>query len=225
LVFKPSIKFVDFSRANDLLGLGVKFFIIRVSAILLYQTNNVIISHLFGPEEVTPYFVAYKYFSILLMGYTIVMTPYWSAFTEAWVKKELSWIRNSVRKLLYLWVLLVFVALIMFVFSDLVFKIWIGDKVTISKSISALVAVWVILKALGGIFSHFLNGVGKIQLQLRVAFIGALANAPLAVFLGTLIGVEGILLANIALATIGIWLYPLQYKYIMSGKAKGIWNK
>ena len=222
---KPSIKFVQFSRASDLLGLGAKFFIIRVSAILLYQTNYIIISHLFGPNVVTPYYVAFNYFNILMMGYTIVMAPFWTAFTDAWVKSDINWIKNIIRKLVYFWGLLIVVAIIMLIFSDFAFEFWIGGKVKISKSISALLLIWVLLNALAGIFSQFLNGVGKIKLQLRVALIGAMANVPVAVFLGRMIGIEGVLVTNILVATVAAVLYPLQYKFILSGRARGIWNK
>jgi len=223
--FKPSIKFVHFSRATDLLGLGAKFFVIRVSAILLYQTNYIIISHTFGPDEVTPYYVVFNYFNLIMVGYTIVMAPFWSAFTDAWVKSDFNWIKNTMRKLLHIWGLMIPAALIMFILSEFAFEIWIGDKLKISKSISALLMVWVLLNALGGIFSQFLNGIGKIKLQLRVAFIGALANVPCSVFLGKMFGIEGVLYTNIVLATLAALLYSLQYKLILSGRAFGIWNK
>jgi O-antigen/teichoic acid export membrane protein len=44
---RPEIKFVDFSKAKDLFSLGAKFFIIQIAGLLLYQTNNIIISQLF----------------------------------------------------------------------------------------------------------------------------------------------------------------------------------
>lgn len=223
--YRPSFKYVDFSKARDLLNLGIKFFIIQISAVLLYQTNNIIISHLFGPAQVTPYNVAFKYFSVLMMGFSIIITPFWSAFTEAWAKREIGWIKRIMKKLIGLWGLLLFAGLVMLVSSKWVYSVWIGDKVTVPYTMSALVAAWVLLNAWNGIYSHFLNGLGKIKLQLCLGISAALINVPLALFLGNKIGITGVLLANLIVKVVGVWAYPLQYLKLIKNKATGIWNK
>ena len=223
--YRPSFKFVEFRRARNLLNLGIKFFIIQIAVVLLYQTNNIIIAQLFGPAEVTPYNVAFKYFSVLMMGFTIILTPFWSAFTEAWAKKEIAWIRKIMKKLIYLWLFLLLAAILMFIFSPWVYKIWVGEKIVISYSISFLVAVWVLLNAWNGIFSHFLNGIGKIKLQLYLGISAAILNVPLALFLGLKFGVNGVLLSNVILVLAVSWIFPLQYKKIINYTANGIWTK
>ena len=61
---------------------------------VLFSTDNFIISKLFGPEEVVPYNIAFKYFSIITMVYSILLTPYWSSFTEAYTKNDFVWIKK-----------------------------------------------------------------------------------------------------------------------------------
>lgn len=224
-IYKPSIKFVDFSKAKHLINLGVKFFIIQISAVLLYSTNNIIISHLFGPEQVTSYNIAFKYFSVLMMGFSIVITPFWSAFTEAWAKQEIQWIKNIMQKLIALWSLLLVAGIIMLILSNRVYGIWVGDKVYVPYSMSALVAGWVLLNTWNGIFSQFLNGLGKIKLQMYLGLFAALINVPLAIFLGKKIGVEGVLLANISVLMLGTFLFPVQYYKLINNKAEGLFNR
>jgi O-antigen/teichoic acid export membrane protein len=224
-MYKPSIKSVDFSKAGNLFNLGVKFFSIQIAAILLYQTNNIIIAQLFGPEQVTPYNVAFKYFSVLMMGFTIVNTPFWSAFTEAWGKQETLWIKNIMRKLFMLWGGLLVMGLIMLVCSQRAYSIWIGDTITINYTISALVCAWTLLNAWNGIFGNFLNGLGKVKLQMCLGLSAALLNIPLSIYLGTKIGIEGVLFANIIVLSAGIWIYPIQYYKLINHKATGIWSK
>ena len=65
--FAPSFKFVKFSYAKDLLSLGIQFFIISLAGVVIFSSTNLIISQLYGPVEVTPYNIAYKYFSITTM--------------------------------------------------------------------------------------------------------------------------------------------------------------
>jgi O-antigen/teichoic acid export membrane protein len=223
--YRPSIKFVDFSKARDLLNLGVKFFVVQIAAILLYQTNNVIIAQLFGPAEVTSYNVAFKYFTVLMMGFFILMSPFWSAYTEAWAKRDTEWIRKSMKILMGLWGLLFVAGVIMLLVSKWVYLAWVGESVTIPFTMSALVVAWVLLNAWNGIFSQFLNGIGKIKLQLYLGISGAVINIPLAIYLGKTLGISGVLLANVMLGIVGSWVYPLQYRKIITKKASGIWNK
>lgn len=223
--YKPSVKCIDLTKAPDIINLGFKFFIIQIAAILLYKTNTIIIAQLFGPEQVTQYHIAFKYFTVLMMGFSIIKTPFWSAFTEAWTKKEIVWIKNIMTKLMLAWFLFMVCGTVMLIFSKWIFLIWIGDKVYIPYSISALVGVWVLLNAWNGIFSTFLNGVGKVKLQMYLGVTAAFVNVPLAIYFGKNIGIEGVLIANLLVISIGVWLYPLQYQKIISGTAKGIFNR
>lgn len=223
--YKPSFETIDLRKAKDLLSLGGKFFIIQIAGVLLYQTNIIIISHLLGPSQVTPYNIAFQYFSILTMGFTIIMAPLWSAFTEAWAKKEIAWIKNIMQKLIALWAFFFFVGTIMLIASQWVFDIWVGDKISVSYVMSALVAAWALLNIWNGIFSQFLNGLGKVKLQMYLGISAALLNIPLAIFLGKKIGIEGVLLANLLVLSVGVFLYPLQYYKLVNNKAVGIFNK
>jgi O-antigen/teichoic acid export membrane protein len=222
--YRPSSRSVDFSMAKDLFDLGIKFFVIQIAAILLYQTNNMIIAQLFGPEMVTPYNVAFKYFSVLLMGFMIIVGPFWSAFTEAWTKNDITWIISIMKKLMILWIVLVIGGIIMLVVSGYVFKVWIGNEFVVPFSISVLTLFWVLINAWNGIFSQFLNGVGKIKIQLIIGVVASIINIPLAVWLGKSIGLEGILLSNIILGLSTVFIYPVQYKRIINGTAHGIFN-
>jgi O-antigen/teichoic acid export membrane protein len=49
----PSFKFVDFKYSKNLLSLGLKFFFIQISTLLLFQSSNIIIAQYFGPKDVT----------------------------------------------------------------------------------------------------------------------------------------------------------------------------
>jgi O-antigen/teichoic acid export membrane protein len=223
--YAPSIKFVKFNYARDLMSLGVKFFILQIAAVIIYQTSNIIISQLFGPAQVTPYNIAYKYFSIIPMGFGIIMMPFWSAFTEAWTKNDIDWIKNTVNRLVKIWAVLSIVAVLMLIFSNFIYRMWVGKEIVVPIGMSAVMASYVIVNAWCGIYSQFLNGVGKIKLQLYSGLLGALINIPLAIFLGKHFGISGVVLSTFLLAVVsGIWS-PVQYYKLINNKAKGIWNR
>ncbi len=221
--YAPSIRYVKFSYARELMGLGLKFFIIQIATVVLYETSNLIIAQLFGPAQVTPYNVAYKYFGIIPMVMGIFMTPFWSAFTEAWVKQDIAWIKATMKKLQLLWVILTLVTLLMLLLSNIVYRFWVGSEILISINISLAMASYVIINAWNGIYSQFVNGVGKIKLQLYIALAGTVINIPLAIFLGKQIGISGVVLSTTIISILGAITSPIQYNKIINNKDRGIW--
>ena len=90
----PSIKSIDRVYIKDLFGLGAKFFLIQIQVVILYQCTNILISNVSGPDEVTSYNIAYKYLGVAMMVYTIIISPLWPAFTDAYTKKDFVWMKN-----------------------------------------------------------------------------------------------------------------------------------
>ena len=223
--YAPSFKFVKFGYARDLMSLGIKFFVLQIAAVIIYQTSNIIIAQLFGPAQVTPYNIAYKYFSIIPMGFGIIMMPFWSAFTEAWTKNDIGWIKNTIKKLKFIWVLMSIAAILMLIFSNFIYRMWVGKEIAVPLGISVVMAAYVILNAWCGIYSQFLNGVGKIKLQLYSGLLGALINIPLAIYLGRHLGISGVVLSTFLIAIISAIWSPVQYFKLINNKAKGIWNE
>ena len=223
--YAPSFKLIKLKYARKLLTLGIKFFVIQIASVVIYQTSNIIIAQLFGPAQVTPYNISYKYFSIIPMGFGIIMIPFWSAFTEAWTKKDIPWIKNTVNRLMTIWGVVSAGAVIMLVFSNFIYRIWVGKEVQVSISISVVMALYVIVNAWCSISSQFLNGVGKIKLQLYAASVGALVNVPLGIFLGRRLGIYGVILSTTILGLISAIWSPIQYRKLINNKAKGIWNR
>jgi len=225
--FAPSFKNVDLSHAKDLVGLGIQFFILQISSLVLISTANIIIAQLFGPAEVTPYNIAYKFYGAALLGFTIILTPFWSAYTDAFVRKDTDWILRSTRKLTRYWLVLVGVLIVMTAASNLVYKIWVGKEIAIPIGLSILMAVYVSLVAWGTIFVNFINAIGKIRLQLYIAVILGIVNIPLAIFLAKVIDLKvvGVILATCLCLLPGCFIWPVQMKKILNHTATGIWNR
>lgn len=84
----PNIRSIDISYASKILGIGLNFFLIQIAGVVIFSTSNVIISRLFGPQEVTPYNIAFKYFNLCYIAFSIIIAPIWSAVTEAYTKQD-----------------------------------------------------------------------------------------------------------------------------------------
>lgn len=221
---RPSIRLVDFKELRYILNLGVKFFLIQISGIIFYQTNSIIIAQLFGPEEVTPYSILYQYLHIIPMVFNIVLTPYWSAFTDAYAKLDFSWIRKEISRLKFLWIFVFFAMIAALIFSDFFIRIWVGDQVKVNIPLSISIAMYFLLTAYNAINCSFLNGTGKIKIQLYIALVFALIHIPLALYFSRQYGITGIMFSAIINTATTTVVYEIQYRKMITHKARGIWN-
>jgi O-antigen/teichoic acid export membrane protein len=220
--YAPSFMLAKKEYVKDITGLGVKFFIPQVACIIQYQTTSFLIAHYFDVTQVAAYNVAYKYFYVLQMGFTIAITPLWSSVTDAYSRGDEAWIKHVVNR--YLYVLLIFVAaaLLMLAFSDSIYELWIGkNKLHISSEISLMCCLFVITSMFATIFVSVLNGIGALKIQLVSSFISPVVFIMMSLFfiLKIKTGAEGILIATIISNVFGVVIAPIQYYKILISKS------
>jgi len=223
--YRPTRKYVDFSKSKDLLTLGFKFFYFQIAAIIFYSTANFLIAHFSNQEAVAAYNVAYKYLFIAVMLQSIIVTPFWSAVTDAYSRKDFAWLKNAIKKLNYMSAIMIIMVVILLSISPFVYQVWIGNKITISFELSLSVTIYLILTIMLTPFSQFINGLGKLKLSLYSITVSLIIFIPLALFLGKYYGSIGIVTAMAIIQLLGLLVMPLQVYKIINQKAKGIWNK
>lgn len=224
---RPTWKLVSRSKMWGLTSVGIQFFVLQGAALVVFATDNMIITQMIGPEEVPAYNVVFKYFNLVMVFFTLLTVPYWSAFTEAFQRGDAQWVKNSVRMFMRIWLITVVVVLVMLWVAPSVYALWVGDRIVVSSQLSLVFAIWVTLSAGLTIFSNFLSGVGKIRLSVYHGIFVAVVNIPLSVFLAGPMGLgsTGVILASLLGMLPRLVMQPLQYWLIISGKARGIWNK
>ncbi len=223
--FAPSFKYVKFKYTRDLMSLGINFFIIQIAVLVLFNTNNIIIAQLFGPQEVTTYNISFKLFSVITMIFFIIVTPLWSAYTEAYTKKEFKWIKTMMSKMEKIWILLSIFTILILLSSPVIYKLWVGKSVEIPFALSIAMSSFVIAYVWQILHISLLNGIGKIRLQLYVALISGIINIPLAILMGKQFGLVGITLTSTLQVSVSGILYSIQTRKILSNTATRIWNK
>lgn len=222
---RPSIKYVRREYFRELVSLGVYFLLIQIAVIVLYMSSNILISNLFGPEEVTPYNIAFKLFSIVNIGFTIILTPVWSSVTDAATRKDYVWIHKTLKHLILLWCCFTAISLVLTLSSQWIYKLWIDDMVEIPIQLTILCAIYVSVTTFGNIFAYIINGFGKLKVQTFYAIVQAVIYIPLAILFSKFFGVAGIVTALITVCLITVIIAPIQCHKLLRGEAKGIWNK
>lgn len=220
----PSFRAINFSMVRSISSTGMRFFIIQIVYIVIFLSDNLIISHVLGPESVTEYNVAYRLFTVPLVFFNLIATPLWGAFADAYAKADSTWIKNSVKKLMRIWILFILFVFILLVFADMIYIFWLGVHIKIPFLISISMALFVVVHSGGMVFTTFVNAVGKIKLQTILSVIVGIVNIPLSIFFAHLWGSAGVMLATtVCLAPPAVITY-FQYKKLIFQHAEGIWN-
>ncbi|MFV0345416.1 MAG: lipopolysaccharide biosynthesis protein [Bacteroidales bacterium] len=192
----PSFKFYDSKKVKEIFSLGSRFFIIQVAALIIFQTDALIISHTLSPEEVTPYNIVFRYFSVITMLVGIILTPFWSAFTEAKVNKDYKWISRIISNQVRGFGIICIIVIIFLFTAKSVIKIWIGSDMNFSSILLIGMALYTIIFTWNSIFASLLNGLGRTKLQIYTSVLGMVINIPLSIYLAKCYGSGGVIMAT-----------------------------
>lgn len=224
-IVRPSILYFEKSKIKDILNLGIKFFIIQIQMIVLYQATNILISNVSSVSEVTSYNIAYKYIGVASMTFNIILAPLWPAFTDAHMKNDWNWMKQIYKKMRKVYVVLLAGVLLMVLFSPLVYKLWIGNRATIPLMMTVAVALFVVVHTWDALQIILINGIGAVKLQTYVTLFGLVCHVPLSLLLGEYIGAIGVVLSMIVINIIYSIVFTEQLRKLLNNKAFGIWMK
>ena len=222
----PSLKLIKLKEAKAVIHMGVQFFIMQISSVVLFMTSNILISNLFSPTMVTPYQITYRYFSILLVIFTVICMPFWNATTDAYQKNDIAWIRNATKKLRLMTVGILICLIVMIALSDIVYAIWIDQQTVIDLKMSIMMAAYIFILIYSMRYSYFINGIGKLRLQLIFTTAAAVLFIPLAYL--TTQWTHSIIWFMIVMCLVnipGLIVNRIQFHKLINGKANGIWMK
>ena len=222
----PSYRLINLQEAKTVINMGVQFFIMQISGVILFMTSNILISNFFSPEMVTPYQITYRYFSVLLVIFTVVCMPFWNATTDAYQRNDMEWIRKATKKLRLMTIGFLFCLVVMILLSDTIYAIWIDRQTVIDIKMSIVMAVYIFILIYSMRYSYFINGIGKLRLQLYFTAAAAILFIPIAYL--TTQWSHDIIWFMIVMCLVnipGLIVNRIQFSKLINGKAKGIWNK
>ena len=223
----PAFSHVATKHVKKLFTLGFKYFFLQITAVILLSSQNLIIAQMFGPAEVTPYNIAYRYFSLIFIIYSIIISPLLPAYTQAYFTKDLEWIKRITRKFVRIGYLFFFLIAIMIILSNQFYFFWVGKAVSISFLLTLLIGLLNMMHIWNSLYLPLINGIGKIQIQIIGSICTIILLIPLSVILCryTSIGISGVVLAQFILIIPGLWINKTQFHHLANGTAHGIWNR
>lgn len=205
-----SLKNLNFSYSKFIMTFGLQMFVLQIAALTLNCTDNIIISKYFGPFEVTPYDICYKCFALVNTFFVIFLSPLVSAYTEAYTKKDYSWIIKTLTNSFYLYVGFLIILVVFALLFKTIAMYWLRTDLNYSYSLIFLIALYFALLMFTHIFSSLLVGIGAIHEASFAMICEAIINIPISIYLAKYLelGVNGVILGSICCMIIAVIVFP-----------------
>jgi O-antigen/teichoic acid export membrane protein len=214
---KPNLHSFRFEAGKEITNLGMQFFVIQICALILFTTDNLIISRLYGASDVTPYTTVNKLFTAVSSVYLAFITPIWSSFTLAKSKDDYPWMRSILKKMHLLMLPFVIGTFILaFLFKDITF-LWLQKNLVYEDGLIWLGAMYGLLTIWCNTYAVIGNGLGLMRVSMVTAIVQAVINIPLSLLFAISFDMKssGVLLGTVISMSVSALVIPIfVIKYI-----------
>lgn len=218
----PRLHCVNPATGKSLTNLGIQFFVLQIAALVLFTTDSVMISSLYGAANVTPYSTVNKLFNAISSIYLAFLVPVWSAATKAKAEKEWIYLHKMVHRL-RLFMLPFFSGIIILaaVFKPLA-MLWLGQELYYEPGLILWGGVYCALTIWCNTYANIVNGLELMRLSMGVAVIQAIVNIPLSIMFAVPLGMKtaGILLGTVLSMSIAGIALPIAVSVFLKKQKK-----
>lgn len=217
---KPSLNQINTTTGKEITNLGIQFFIIQICALVLFTTDNIIISILYGAKNVTPYNIINKLFQVIIGVYNALILPIWSGVSKLKAENKYVEIKNLIKKM-NLFMIPFFCGSILLAFLiKPITNFWLGRPIEYSISLVIFACLYCILTIWCNTYASISNGLQIMKPTILFAILQAIINIPLSLLLakvfdlkvaGVLGGTVGSMLIAAIAAPIIINIYIKKY--------------
>jgi O-antigen/teichoic acid export membrane protein len=205
----------DAPAASFLFTSGIRFFILQIAALVILNTDNIIISHYLGPEKVTPYAVTFKLFQMGLMMITATIIALWPMYGQALEKRDWEWIQRTYNRSIFSQIIpggLIWIGGI--IFSQTIITLWAGPAAWGGLLVSFALGGFVYISSFGGSNASLVNGLNPTNIVVIFGLTEAVLNLGISLALVGPLGIGGVALGTfVASLMINTWFHPLYIRY------------
>jgi O-antigen/teichoic acid export membrane protein len=207
---RPRLHHISPALSGALLTAGLPFFAIRIAGVIVFSTDNVIVSHYLGAAQVTPYSIAMRLVTYAQLVPTFVFPSLWAAYAAANARGDFAWIRRAYRKTRNSSIALMAAPLIFLaIFGRWIIGRWAGAAAIPSESLLLAMCAWTLIAGATGVQSCLLGAIQRNRLQAVASVAAAVLNLVLSIFLvqrvGSIGAVEGTLLSYLLIVGPQSW--------------------
>jgi O-antigen/teichoic acid export membrane protein len=195
---RPHFRAVKRGVVRELFGEGTLFFVLQLSGLVVFNSDNLVITHYLGASDVTPYSVAWRLTGYASMMQSLLVPALWPAFAEAYHRRDMDWVRTNYHRVMNGSILAVGVAAgFIGLFGRQIIRVWAGQPAVPGAALLWSMCFWAILASITINQALLMAATRRIQLQAVTASLAAVANLIFSIVLVQRLGAIGVLIATI----------------------------
>lgn len=200
--------------SKNIFNSGVKFFFLTISSLIIWNTDNIVISNLLGAQFVTSYTVTFKFYSILFAILMALNSPLLPMYGNASVNNQWNWIRETYRNFI---IIMSNIAGGMWIFGllfgEVIIKFWAGKEAYGGILIILFIGGWGYFLSFSLVNNSLLSGLNLTKKYSLVSWLEAIVNIIISIVFVKLIGISGAALGTfLSVIITSFWLMSLVIK-------------
>jgi O-antigen/teichoic acid export membrane protein len=195
---RPTPGKVRFGAAREILSHGMLFFVLQITGLIVFNTDNFIIAHFLGAEQVTPYAVTWKFVGYVSVLQSLLVPSLWPAFSEAYLGRDIVWISKTYGRVMRATLVTVGVGSLLLGFAGRwIIGLWAGKAAVPGLALLWCMCFWAVLYSICTNQAALLAATQRLRLQAAMGTLAAILNLVLSVVLVKRYGPIGVLSATI----------------------------
>jgi O-antigen/teichoic acid export membrane protein len=209
---------------RQVIASGWRFFIVGLAAMIVLNTDNLVISYFLGPEHVSAYAVTFKLFTVAYSIYVVINLTLWPMYGKAAGENNWVWINKVYRDITTILPVLgglVWIGGILFA-RDII-QLWTGPAGYGGALVVFALGGYGYTVSLNSCHTVLLGGINVVILWLGI--FQAVLNLVLSLILVNPLGIGGVALGTFLAALLSdTWLTPLYVYSKTQGKVSIKWQ-
>jgi O-antigen/teichoic acid export membrane protein len=183
---------------SELMQSGLGFFVLQLAGLVVFNSDNIVITHYLGAAEVTPYSVAWRLAGYAAILQTAVFPSLWPAYSEAYARGEYAWVRRAFWNIARLSMGTTAVAvLIMAFFGRPLIRWYVGPAAVPSQWLLLSMCFWTLLSTGMNVEACLLAAVNRVKWQSIFSVIAVVLNVAFSIYFVQRMGSVGVILGTI----------------------------
>lgn len=177
---------------------GGQFFLIQIAGLVVFNSDNLVISHFLSPAEVTPYNVTWRLATYATALQALGNPALWPAYSEAWAARQIGWIRQAYRRVRWITIGTMGLACAVLVpFGREIIRIWAGPTAVPSMALLVAMCIWMVLYAVTLNQAALMGATFRMGKQAVASLVAASANLALSIWWVHGLGAAGVILGTV----------------------------
>jgi putative O-antigen export protein len=162
----PSIRYIKTKHIKAIISIGSVFFVCQILYMIIANTNEFFVTHLYGAEYTADYTFYYKLATLGTLVVSLALTPVWSVVTKAQTEGNYVWLQKLYKYIKLGGFGIFAIQLLLVPFIPFLMNLWLGKNVLVVNNFTSLAfALYGAIFMYSGMLSTIANGLALMKAQ------------------------------------------------------------